>query len=744
MNVIPKLIVDNPELLLYLDGRLHITIMGGIKLTGFDRLKVTLKIVSGGNTNTAFRHNLDLYNGIQAEQLVEKAAESLDMAAADLAKVISRLTTVLEDYRSERLEAMKPKQVEKKQLTEAERKIALQYLKAPGLLGRTRQAIASSGIIGEEVNSLIAYLIYTSRKRNTPLHLMCLGPSGSGKTWLQEKVSDLIPEEDKLEITVLSMNAFYYFAYSYNARGWLTQSSAPLFAMQLKYTNGTMPQYNGNIANQYWGTPGSMVKNYKYSYDPLNRLVSGIANTGNTEKSIVYDNLGNITGLQRWLNVSGTSTEVDALNYSYTGNQLTGITDSTSSAMGLKNGSGWEYQYDGNGNMTYDQSKGLSVTYNLLNLPQANTLTGGTVTYTYDATGRKLRKYSTLGSGSYTDYADNVEYDNGYLSFVQTEEGRALYSNTDFTYNYEYNLADHLGNVRVSFDTKTGTADTTQRDDYLPFGMEVNKYVVSPKNEYLYNKKELQEETGQYDYGARFYDPVIARWSVVDRYAEKYQHISPYGYASNNPIRYMDMNGDSIIISTAVTHAGTANPQSTRQLGDTHVKSVGAQLTSSTNVNVNVNVVENLSAAFVGSTPQTNIETQNPGLEREVDAHEKGHVAQITQGANMPVTINITIDGKVTKFTGAADVVILKATDAFNTSTDATKMNSSAQGTFLNSNVISPVYSQMRANINTLTQGPNAENDADNRASSQLGASTIKYNNGKTPIKYNGTTLPNN
>jgi hypothetical protein len=206
-----KLITENPELLLYLDGKLHITILGGIKLTGFDRLKVTLKMVSAGNTHTAFRHNLDLYNSIQAEQLIEKSAEALDIAAAELSKSISRLTTALEDYRSERLEAMKPRQIEKKELTETERKVALGYLKAPGLLGKTRQAIAASGIVGEEVNSLIAYLIYTSRKRHTPLHLMCLGPSGTGKTWLQEKVSDLIPEEDKLEITMLSTNAFYYF-----------------------------------------------------------------------------------------------------------------------------------------------------------------------------------------------------------------------------------------------------------------------------------------------------------------------------------------------------------------------------------------------------------------------------------------------------------------------------------------------------------------------------------------------------
>lgn len=104
---------------------------------------------------------------------------------------------------------MKPKQAEKKQLTEQEQKAAIHYLKTPDLLARTEQSIAQSGLIGEETNSLIAYLTYTSRKRHTPLHLMCLGASGTGKTWLQEKVSDLMPEEDKLEITTLSTERLF-------------------------------------------------------------------------------------------------------------------------------------------------------------------------------------------------------------------------------------------------------------------------------------------------------------------------------------------------------------------------------------------------------------------------------------------------------------------------------------------------------------------------------------------------------
>ena len=57
----------------------------------------------------------------------------------------------------------------------------------------------------------------------------------------------------------------------------------------------------------------------------------------------------------------------------------------------------------------------------------------------------------------------------------------------------------------------TGQAEVLQEDEYYAFGLRNGKYDNSNGNSYLYNKKELQEELGDYDYGARFYDPVIAR-----------------------------------------------------------------------------------------------------------------------------------------------------------------------------------------------------------------------------------------
>jgi RHS repeat-associated protein len=104
-------------------------------------------------------------------------------------------------------------------------------------------------------------------------------------------------------------------------------------------------------------------------------------------------------------------------------------------------------------------------------------------------------------------------------------------------------LGENLGNTRESFGTKNGIAYQYQRDDYYPFGMEANSYVYSTKNQYLYNKKEQQPEFNEYDFGASFYDPVIARWTSIDPLAEKSRRWSNYNYVMDNPIRLIDPDG---------------------------------------------------------------------------------------------------------------------------------------------------------------------------------------------------------
>jgi len=346
--------------------------------------------------------------------------------------------------------------------------------------------------------------------------------------------------------------------YTYNERGWLLSSSAALFEMQLQYNNvsgisGISPvaQYNGNIASQSWGTQAAQnTTSYTYGYDRLNRLTSGISTNNNNEQGITYDLNGNIKTLQR----SGYSN--DNLTYTYLNsglsNQIASIADVAGTNAKLGNGTTTYGSYDQNGNMLSRTNSGTpawnkSFTYNLLNLPQSVTVPTGTITYTYDAGGQKLRKVAVInGVTTATDYIGGIQYKNngGTIDFIQTEEGKA--SNTGSGYDYTYYLGDNLGNTRVTFDTNAGSAASLQTDSYYPFGLEISGTQSGSKNEYLYNKKELQEEFSEYDYGARFYDPVIARWNVIDRFADHPDQIylTPYNYVGNNPIVKTDPDGN--------------------------------------------------------------------------------------------------------------------------------------------------------------------------------------------------------
>ncbi|WP_142686756.1 CHC2 zinc finger domain-containing protein [Chitinophaga polysaccharea] len=206
-----RLNTANPELLIYDGGVLLITVLGGIKVTGLDRLRVTLKIEHKQKQLLPLRHNLDLYNHSHTQGLISQVSASYDMSQQVVTAVIAQLTNALEGYRVQRMESMQLKPAAKPELSPAQREAAINYLKAPDLLKRTGEDIGRSGLIGEEVNRMIAYLVYSSRKQHTPLHIMFLGSSGSGKTYLQERVSDLIPAGDKIEITQITENAFYYF-----------------------------------------------------------------------------------------------------------------------------------------------------------------------------------------------------------------------------------------------------------------------------------------------------------------------------------------------------------------------------------------------------------------------------------------------------------------------------------------------------------------------------------------------------
>ncbi|MFT3919620.1 DUF6443 domain-containing protein [Cloacibacterium sp.] len=358
--------------------------------------------------------------------------------------------------------------------------------------------------------------------------------------------------------------------YTYNIRGWMTQINDPatlgtdLFGYKINYTTSSNltlapAKYNGNIAEIFWkSTKDGVQRNYLYDYDALNRLKSAnfrtpLASNPETDfynESLTYDVNGNITSLQRYGRPSSgtTALKIDQLSYNYTGNQLSKVVDATGNA------SGYPYfatpnliTYDANGNMSKNLDKNISaISYNFLNLPNAITQTTSSTSYLYRADGVKVKK--TYGT-KVTDYLDGFQYENAVLQFMPTAEGYYDFANNRYTYNY----TDHLGNVRLSYadSNKNGVIDPSteiiEENNYYPFGLKHEGYNNLAGNQsynYKYNGKELQTETGMYDYGARFYMPDIGRWGVIDGKSEKYFSLSPYHYAGNNPIMYLDVDGN--------------------------------------------------------------------------------------------------------------------------------------------------------------------------------------------------------
>ncbi|MGB3466883.1 MAG: RHS repeat-associated core domain-containing protein [Cyclobacteriaceae bacterium] len=109
-------------------------------------------------------------------------------------------------------------------------------------------------------------------------------------------------------------------------------------------------------------------------------------------------------------------------------------------------------------------------------------------------------------------------------------------------FDYEYNLTDHLGNVRVTLN-QAGTV--IQKDDYYPFGLTFNHWNTGTENFYkLTGNEEQPEIPGVSDFNARFYDAGLGRFMNIDPLADYTQESwNPYHFNYDNPISYVDPTG---------------------------------------------------------------------------------------------------------------------------------------------------------------------------------------------------------
>lgn len=266
-----------------------------------------------------------------------------------------------------------------------------------------------------------------------------------------------------------------------------------------------------------------------------------------------------------------------------------------------------QYWYNKNGSLIADKSRGISyIKYDLNNNPIIIYFANGSTTeYVYNAGGTKLRvihktakpnvitrEYGSEKQKSLTEdmilYSNTTDYlvggqlilkngevskylfDGGYCQIsrcynfggskimgpleFEDADGNTIYVPTNVhqpqsSYSEDlefffYNQ-DHLGNIREVVDGKGNVIQTT---NYYPFGSifaDASAVEGSSEQPYKYNAKEFDKMQGlnTYDYGARQYDPVLARWDRIDPHCESYYNTNPYAYANNNPIWFVDVDG---------------------------------------------------------------------------------------------------------------------------------------------------------------------------------------------------------
>lgn len=385
--------------------------------------------------------------------------------------------------------------------------------------------------------------------------------------------------------------------YTYNVRSWLTGVSVGAsdeadtggaFTQRLYYntirpvTGGNTPQWAGNISGMDWQSSGTeTLHRYDYGYDDLSRLVTALYDgpdgDGAYTETYAYDRHGNITEI-RGGEGNGTGFEYDgnrmilvrALSAPTSGtNPLTpGLIPGNPSVVSPELPQEVHPRvlgYDSSGRLSRDNNQGVkAIRYNLLGLPsyvqsghqenEAFNVLRYNASYGYSSDGVKLRRkrwtYRESGSPDqasiqlpehFTDYVGSLVFEDNQLKTVLFEGGYV--DATDGSRHFY--ITDHQGNIRAVTDA-TGTVE--QANDYRPFGSEFDAASTgtNPGLDRRYGGKEKDAALPSspfYDFEARMYNPVYARFTKMDPLAEKYYSTSPYAYCADDPVNLVDYTG---------------------------------------------------------------------------------------------------------------------------------------------------------------------------------------------------------
>ena len=260
--------------------------------------------------------------------------------------------------------------------------------------------------------------------------------------------------------------------------------------------------------------------------------------------AVWYEENGNISDLNRNDHV-GVKSELDYTYSTTTTNQLSDV-DWT---VGGVPSASHSYSYDSKGNITQDNDLNSTndVDFDYISykdMPQSMTDNNTTVNFRYDGTNSRIHKDVTTGFPYEEFYMEGIVVDgNGDVVSYQTGDGYAHISAGSAVYHYY--VTDWLGTNRGVMDATGTIAFAT---DHYPFGKRMPGRVLisgSDGDRYQFTGHEYDDEMEYGYHGARYYNRELGRYMNVDP-IDKY-HETSYAYAANNPILFVDINGEDTL-----------------------------------------------------------------------------------------------------------------------------------------------------------------------------------------------------
>jgi DNA primase catalytic core len=188
-----------------LEGREY-RVSGLEKTLGTDALKIALRLRAGERFHL---DQVDLCRDAERRRFIERAAEETGLTNDLLKRDVARLLLAVEQAQAE-LARPTENAAAAVTLSPEEREAALKWLREPNLIGRLREAFHQAGIIGEESNTLVAYLAGVSRKLERPLAIIIQSASAAGKTTLMDAVLSFFPEEERVKYSAMTGQSLYY------------------------------------------------------------------------------------------------------------------------------------------------------------------------------------------------------------------------------------------------------------------------------------------------------------------------------------------------------------------------------------------------------------------------------------------------------------------------------------------------------------------------------------------------------